>query len=318
MPNWFIVVILAVVFTAVLSVGQGFYWAYVAQQEKHQREVLRRLGIGGSSEHEEDDDSIFRDEEDATANALGGVGVVLQEYIVMSDSPLTVSKLLTRCGVMAFIGALIGGYFLSLMGFIFAVPAGLIPILLLRHAAKKRTYTLISQLPDSLDLMARSLQAGLSLNDALRLVVEEMPLPVAAEFGRIFEEIRFGRDYRDAFTQLVTRNPGVFDLRLLVSSILLQRETGGNLIEILESISETIRSRFVFEAKVRAMTSESRFTAYLLGSLPIIVTVMIGFSSPSYLTPLISESVGHLMLLYCFCSYAIGIFIMRDLSNVEV
>ena len=86
--------------------------------------------------------------------------------------------------------------------------------------------------------MARALQAGVGLNDAFRLVAEEMPMPIAGEFGRVFEEVRFGRDYREAFEKMLDRNPGVFDLRLFVSSILLQRETGGNLIEILENIAE--------------------------------------------------------------------------------
>jgi tight adherence protein B len=116
-----------------------------------------------------------------------------------------------------------------------------LPWIIIKRQATKRANSLVAQLPDSLELMSRSLQAGLGLNDAFRLVAEEMPMPIAAEFGRVFEEVRFGRDYRESFQNMLDRNPDVFDLRLMVSSVLLQRETGGNLIEILENIAETIR-----------------------------------------------------------------------------
>ena len=109
-----------------------------------------------------------------------------------------------------------------------------------------------------------------------------------------------------------------FELRLLISSILLQRETGGNLIEILSNIADTVRSRFVFQAKVRAMTSEAKFSAVILGGLPLAVSAMILVINPSYLQPLFTEPVGNLLLAYTMVSYTIGIFLMRDMSNVEI
>jgi tight adherence protein B len=165
--------------------------------------------------------------------------------------------------------------------------------------------------------MSRSLQAGLGFNDAMKLVADEMPRPVGSEFGRVYEEVRFGREYRDAFSKLLHRNPGIFELRLLVSSVLLQRETGGNLIEILSNIADTVRSRFVFQAKVRAMTSEAKFSAVILGGLPLGVSAMILVINPEYLQPLFTDPIGNLLLGYTVVSYAIGIFLMRDMSNVE-
>ena len=169
-----------------------------------------------------------------------------------------------------------------------------------------------------MDLMARSLQAGVGLNDAFRLVAEEMPLPIAGEFGRVFEEVRFGRDYREAFHKMLDRNPGVFDLRLMVSSILLQRETGGNLIEILENIGNTVRARFGFHAKVRAMTAEAKFSALVLGGLPLGVIVMLMVMSPEYLHPLLEDPLGNVIMLIDFIMYGGGIMIMRDMTKVEV
>jgi len=166
--------------------------------------------------------------------------------------------------------------------------------------------------------MSRSLQAGLGLNDAFKLVAEEMPMPVAGEFGRVFEEVRFGRDYREAFGKMIDRNPGIFDLRLMVSSILLQRETGGNLIEILENIAGTIRARFGFQAKVRAMTAEAKFSALILGSLPMGVMAILTVSNPDYLNPLFEDRIGNFIIAIDLFMYGMGIMIMRDMIDVKV
>jgi len=145
-----------------------------------------------------------------------------------------------------------------------------------------------------------------------------MPMPIAAEFARIQEEVRFGREYREAFDKLLERNPGVFDLRIFVSSVMLQRDTGGNLIEILESISDTIRSRFLFDAKVKAMTSEARFSALILGGLPLGVLGILSVMNPDYLDPLWNTTKGNGIVGVSIVLYAVGITIMRDMSNVEV
>jgi tight adherence protein B len=117
---------------------------------------------------------------------------------------------------------------------------------------------------------------------------------------------------------LVSRNPAIFDLRLFVSSVLLQRETGGNLIEILESIASTIRSRFLFEAKVSALTSEARFSALILGSLPMLVALLLLVVNPEYMLPLITDSLGNMLLLLALMMYSLGVFLMVRLSHVEV
>lgn len=310
-----VIIISAVGFTAFFGIAQSVYWAYVQRSEAHQRDLARRLGTIAEGSQE----SLFRQRaKDAAATALGRLGTHFQETIDQADMDITVTNLLLRMiGVGLVFGiilAIIGSIFGFFVGWIF----GLIPYFLIRRAGTKRARALTEQLPEVLDLMARSLQAGLSLNDAFRSVAEEMPLPSAAEFGRVFEEIRFGQEYREALGNIVARNPRIFDLRLFVSSVLLQRETGGNLIEILESIASTIRSRFLFEAKVSALTSEARFSALILGSLPLLVAVLLVVVNPGYLTPLITDSVGNMLLLLAFVMYSIGVFLMVRLSHVEV
>ena len=317
MPQTVLLMSLAVVFTAVLSVIQGLYWAYIARQERESDELLRRLTGGGGGEVIQE--SLVRSQQnDAAAKALGSLGASLQAAVTAADSSLTVSGVAMRMMGAAVIGALGGVWVGGLPGLVLAIPLGYAPLGILRYQGGVRSNELVSQLPDALDLMSRSLQAGVGLNDSFRLVAEEMPVPVAAEFGRVFEEVRFGRDYREAFHKMLDRNPGVFDLRLLVSSVLLQRETGGNLIEILENISNTIRTRFGFQAKVRAMTAEAKFSAIILGGLPLCVMGILLMTNPAYLDPLFTDPLGKLVLAGDIIMYGTGMMIMRDLTQVEV
>jgi tight adherence protein B len=315
MPPWFVIVTMSVAFTAVFALGQGFYWAWVANRERHDAELMRRLGTTHESSKF---DELFRQyDEDPTAKRLGSIGSHIKDAIRLADSNRTVTDIVIQMVIVGFVITTIFGVVLGFYGMFLALPSAYIPVLLVRQQGQRRFKQLVQQLPDALELMSRSLQAGLGLNDAMRLVAEEMPLPVGAEFGRVYEEVRFGREYRDAFSKMLHRNPGIFELRLLVSSVLLQRETGGNLIEILANIADTVRSRFVFQAKVRAMTSEAKFSAVILGGLPLGVSAMILVINPEYLQPLFTDPIGNLLLAYTMVSYTVGIFLMRDMSNVE-
>ena len=315
MLSYLAVVGLAVVFAIVFALGQGFYWTYVSRREAERVALARRLGTLSQDEAE----SLFREKaRDSLASALGGLGQHLEQTLAQAEATYSVTNLLGRCAlvtlIVAAVLAFVGGVFAMVIAPIF----GLIPYFIVRAQANSRARKLLEQLPDSLDLMARSLQAGLGLSDAFRLVAEEMPLPIAAEYGRVFEEVRFGRDYREALGHMLDRNPGIFELRIFVSSVLLQRETGGNLIEILNTIAMTIRNRFLFHAKVRALTAEAKFSALILGGLPLCVAGVLWFVNAGYLTPLWTDPVGYALLGYFFTSYGLGLFIMYQVSKVEV
>ena len=309
------VFVISLFFVAILAVGQGFYWAYRARQEREARELARRLGSLGEGEGP----SLFREQaRDGVANALGGLGAHLRDSIKAADLNINVGQLLGQCAGVGAVVAIGGLVLLGPTGLVLGPLASLAPYALVRKAGADRARALLEQLPDTLDLMARSLQAGVGLSDSFKLVAEEMPMPIAGEFGRIFEEIRFGREYRDALTKLLERNPGVFDLQLLVSSMLLQRETGGNLIEILDNIAGTVRARFLFEAKLSALTSEAKFSALVLGSLPFGVALMIFLNNPDYLEPMWTDSMGMVMSGIALTIYSLGIFGMNKVSQVEV
>lgn len=309
------VLIASIVFVGAFVVLSFVYWGLQARKEDQQRELQRRLGqLSGDA-----GDTLFRLQvKDELANALGSVGKMMEENLQQAAEEYTVSGLLMRMGAFALFGMIVAGIILKNLLGLLGLVAGVIPLMLVISRANERADKISQQLPDALDLMGRSLRAGHGLNDAMRMCAEEMPMPIAMEFGRVYEEHNLGRDLRDCLYNMIKRNPRNFDLRIFVSSVLLQRDTGGNMIEILQNISKTIRDRFIFRGKVKALTAEARFSAYILGGLPFLVTGAIVTLNPEYLDPLIEDKIGHIFLGMVAGLFSTGIFVMRKVSQVEL
>ena len=316
LTGYFAIMGLVIIFGIIMAIGQGFYWTYMSKKEGENEALSRRLG---TMTQEEVEALLFRERAvDAAANALGGIGLKIQQTLRSAEANISVGNLLIRMLALFLTSAMVGVIILGPPGLAIGLIIGVSPYVYYNMKANRRSKMLLEQLPEALDLMSRSLQAGLGLSDAFKLAAEEMPMPLAGEFGRVFEEVRFGREYREALMGMLQRNPSLFELRIFVSSVLLQRETGGNLIEILNTISSTVRNRFVFDAKVRAMTSEAKFSAIILGGLPLGVGVLLMLSNPVYLAPLFSDPLGNLMLLAFVGLYTIGGYLMYSLSKVDV
>jgi tight adherence protein B len=309
-----VVVVTLVVFVGVMMIGSLAWASYQSNQKARSSRLSRRLG----TLTELPEESLFRlDSGDPLGARMGSVGRDLEALLVQAGSPYDVRSLFLRMSLFATVGVLVLGLVLKGPMAVFGVALGVIPPLLLSRMSARRAKALSEQLPDALDLVSRSLQAGHGLSDAMRLCAQEMPMPVAHEFGRVFDEHNLGRDLRESLTALSVRNPRNFDLKIFVSSVLLQRDTGGNLIEILDNIANTIRDRFVFKAKVKALTAEARISAIILGSLPIIMLALIGFMRGEYLAPLWQDPLGHAFLVFGGGLYLIGILVMRLMSQVE-
>ena len=192
------------------------------------------------------------------------------------------------------------------------------PVLWVLHQRNKRSRKLSTQLPDALDMMVRSLRAGHGIGAGFKLVAEEMPVPVAVEFGRCFEEQNFGIDFRDAVLHMTERVPTNLDLKIFAVSVVIQHETGGNLVEILDNISNTLRERFKFYGKLRALTAEGKISGFILGSLPFICGMLIALINPDYLRPLVEDPMGRGILFGGVTLWALGALWMRGLSRVDV
>lgn len=306
------IVAVVVIAGAVLLFGQFAYWTWTSRQEESQRELARRIG----TLQEQEAVPIIRmgDKKDEPR----GFGVYIEQLIIQAGNPYSVGTLFQRMVIAAIVG--VGGLILVGFGMASVIGLGLayVPVFVLKWQGDARLLKITEQLPDALDLLARSLQAGHGISEGMRTVAEELPLPIGPEFGRVYEEHNLGRDLRDAFMNLARRYPKSFDIKLFASSVLLQRDTGGNLVEILQGIANTIRGRFVFKGKVTALTSEARFTGFILGGLPFCVILLLTLFSPEYLKPLATDPLGRGLVLVCLCSFSLGVYLMREVSKVEV
>src|SRR5579871_304611 len=171
--------------------------------------------------------------------------------------------------------------------------------------------------PDAIDTLARAVRAGHAFTTALEMITNEISEPIAGEFRQLFEEQKFGMPVRDALLNLADRVPSV-DVKFFVTAVMLQRETGGNLAEILDNLSYVIRERFKIQRQVRVYTAQGRLTmALLMGMPPIIVTVMI-LLNPSFIHPLFADPIGHILLVGGITLQTFGYFVIRKIIRIQV
>jgi len=171
--------------------------------------------------------------------------------------------------------------------------------------------------PQAIDTLARAVRAGHAFTTALELIANEVNEPVAGEFRKLFEEQKFGMPVRDALVNLTERVPLV-DVKFFVTAVMLQRETGGNLAEILDNLSYVIRERFKILRQVRVFTAQGRLTMLLLMGLPPLVVVTMLVFNPGFIRPLFSEPLGHTLIVIGITLQTIGYFIIRKIIQIQV
>jgi tight adherence protein B len=171
--------------------------------------------------------------------------------------------------------------------------------------------------PEAIDTLARAVRAGHAFTTALELITNEVSEPIAGEFRQLFEEQKFGMPVRDALMNLTTRVPLV-DVKFFVTAVMLQRETGGNLAEILDNLSYVIRERFKIQRQVRVYTAQGRLTmALLMGMPPIIVALML-MLNPGFIHPLFADPIGHVLLVAGITLQTVGYFVIRKIIRIQV
>ena len=208
----------------------------------------------------------------------------------------------TRNGVVALVGLLVGL---------------IAPFIKMSLDRKKRFETIEEQLPDAIDIVKRALRAGHPFATAIRLVAEDMDRPISDEFQTTFSDINYGNDVRRAMLGLLNRVPSV-TVMALVTSVLVQRETGGNLAEILDQIAAVVRGRFRFYRRVRSLSAEGRMSAWVLTLVPFVLFVMIWFTQPQYLEIMLNSSTGRAVLTASGVMMLLGIYWMRRIIRIEV
>lgn len=192
-----------------------------------------------------------------------------------------------------------------------------VPWILLMRTRRERLSKLEEQLPEAADFLGRALRAGHSFANVMQMVGEEMPEPIAGEFKFAYEEINYGVPMNEALHNLAVRVP-LTDLRYLVIAVLIQRESGGNLAEVLGNISRLIRARLKLLGQVRVMSAEGRMSAWILGILPLAVLLLMSISNPAYIRVLWTDPIGVRLMWYSGAVAVGGIFWMRKLIRIRI
>jgi len=193
----------------------------------------------------------------------------------------------------------------------------LIPYIYASYRRTKRFEKFEELFPQAIDTLARAVRAGHAFTTALEMITAEVAEPIAGEFRQLYEEQKFGMPVRDALVNLTDRVPLV-DVKFFVTAVMLQRETGGNLAEILDNLSYVIRERFKIQRQVRVYTAQGRLTmALLMGMPPVIVAVMYALD-PSFIHPLFADPIGHTLLVAGITLQTVGYFVIRKIIRIQV
>ena len=242
----------------------------------------------------------------------------IDRMVSQADVQITVSRLLAICGLAATMATLtamtLSGS--ALVWVVAGLVAGAAPLLHVSWKRKKRLAKFSEHLPDTLDLMSRSLAVGHAFSESLHQVSTEMPEPIATEFRIVFEEQKLGLSLKQALTNLYERIP-LLDLRLCITAIFIQRETGGNLAEILEKVSTTMRERVKLAEEFKTMTTSARGSAWILCALPFAIVLVITWINPDYMKPLLYDTRGHYIIAAAAVMQLLGMVTIRKILSIK-
>jgi tight adherence protein B len=305
---------------AVVAVLESLYYALKYLSERRREELERHLQAVSTGTWP----TLLRAGRLSTIPALErfleGVPLLNRMALLLeqADAGGTVAAQLALSALLALSGGAVGlalrGPFLGALLFVAGAAA---PTFRLVRARARRSRQISEQLPNALDMMCRSLRAGHSLVNAFKLVATEMPGPINLEFARAYEEQNLGVSFHRAVQQMVGRVPGNSDLQIFGVAVVVQRETGGNLVEMLEKLAETIRARYQFYGKLSALTAEGHTSGLVLATLPIITALFLMIVNPHYISALVTKPLGQIILGCILTSWMLGLVWLRQMGKVE-
>ena len=244
---------------------------------------------------------------------------LLQKMLAQGNIDVRAGNFLMLCAVSAVVFAVIafiaGGH--VLFGWVGALLGFFIPYAYASHMRTKRFQKFEEKFPEAIDTLARAVRAGHAFTTALEMIANEVSEPVAGEFRQLYEEQKFGLPVRDALLNLADRIPLV-DVKFFVTAVMLQRETGGNLAEILDNLSYVIRERFKILRQVRVHTAQGRLTMVLLMALPPTIVVLMLMLNPGFIRPLFTDPIGHALIVGGITLQTMGYFVIRRIIRIQV
>lgn len=320
-----LITVLIFVATASLAVA-AFY--FVIEEPSERRRMRRRLeAIEESSRVKagSESDRVLRE------TVLSGIPSVNQLMLQVpllvrfditlrqADIGLTVARFFAIVGGLAVLGIVAG----TIMRLPFAISLTLgaavaaIPFAVVSFKKHKRLYKFSEQFPDAIDLLARAVRAGHAFTTGLELIAEELSDPVAGEFRTTYEQQNLGLSLNDALANMAVRVP-LSDVRIFVTALQVQRESGGNLAEILDNLSEVIRERFKLYRQIQVITAEGRLSLYALTALPPIAAIAFSILHPDYLLPLVEDPIGPFLIVGALISQVIGYLVISKIVRIKV
>jgi tight adherence protein B len=314
------------VFLAVVLLIEGMYLTWNSAKGPEAERVARRLRMMSAGGHAGGDSHSMIKQRMLSETPM------FQRLLLQMPRVSQVDRLLEQSGmtwtvsdlvVLSLISpVLVGGLLLFLRLPLFIIlPVMLfsiaIPLLVVLRAKNKRLTKVDTQLPDALDLIGRALRAGHAFPTAMKMVGDEMNAPIADEFKATFDEVNFGISMNDALMNLATRVPST-DLRYFVIAVLIQRETGGNLAELLDNISKIIRERLKLLGQIRVLSAEGKMSAWVLGLLPFVTALLIQLTNPEFLAVLYTDPAGRKMVATALVMMFLGVLAMRKIIRIRV
>ena len=312
-----------IAFVAVVLFIEGIYQVWNAYRGPEAQRISKRLqamSAGGVNA------SILR-------QRLAGEMPLIERWLLALPRMQQVDRLILQSGLDWTVGGLtassvllglavaMGVAFIPAVSPFIAMGAGIVaaglPLLYLVRKRAKRLRRFEEQLPEALDLISRALKAGHAFPTGLKMVADEMSDPIASEFRLTHDEVNFGVSMQQALMALGTRTPST-DLRYFVIAVLIQRETGGNLTEVLGNLSRLIRERLKLFGKIRVLSAEGRLSGWILSLLPFVLAAVINAINPKFMQVLWTDPAGHKLVLLALVMMVLGIFTMRKIIRIHV
>jgi tight adherence protein B len=328
MPLAILVILAFVAFTAgIISV-----WMLVAgrSQFKQEKAITQRLqdvgNIGAQGGDAGQANSLVLDQatsgaaqqmERMASHALKGSS--FERWVKQSGTAMSISTcvLLTLLfGTLAAVAAITFTH-LWWAGLVAFAVGGCVQPMILRYKRSARLYKFEEHFPEALDLLSRAVRAGHAFSAGMKMVADELEEPVGPEFRKAFDEQNYGLPLKESLNGMAERIP-LLDVRFFATAVLIQRDTGGNLSEILDNLAHVVRERFKIRRQVRVHTAHGRFTGYVLMALPAFLAIALSYINPEHMNLLFEEKMGQMMIIACIVMQALGFIWIKQIVKIEV
>ncbi len=301
------------------------FWGLTQMLSAPAKAIERRLDEFGAREVPASPEEAKRASRDIRATIDQSLrrtrmGESIARELAKANLKLTVTEYILFTIFSTILGGLIGYmlyYHSILMGLVGAVVGFYLPRLYVKRRQASRLKAFNDQLGDAITLLANSLRSGYSLLQAMETAAKELSPPISEEFARVVYEVGLGLSIQQALQNMLKRVPSD-DLDMMITAVSIQHEVGGNLAEILDSISETIRERIRLKGEIRALTAQQRLSGYVVGFLPLALALIIYLINPTYISQMFSDTCGIVMLGIGGFMMIVGFFAMRKATQIEV